>query len=211
MIGVGTSLFLYHYLWQTRLTLMTRILLILFLFITLGISIPVSAQVKWLSWEDAQAKNKVEPRKFIVDVYTNWCGWCKKMDVATFQKQDISSYINSNYYAVKFDAETKSDIHFKDKTFKFVRQGSSGYHQLAAEITFGKLSYPTIVFLDENLDVIQPIPGYQDPTSLDKIMKYFAENYYKTTPWKKYQEMCTQPTEKPAAKTATPTLPVRGN
>lgn len=177
--------------------MMIRTLSILTLLICSGIFLSAKAQINWLSWEEAQAKNKNEPRKFIVDVYTQWCGWCKKMDKATFQQADISSYINKNYYAVKFDAETKSDINFKDKVFKYVKQGSGGYHQLAAEITFGKLSYPTIVFLDEKLNVIQPIPGYKDPYSLDKIMKYFAEDYYKTTPWKKYEEMCPQQQAKP--------------
>ena len=176
---------------------------VLFLFAVLWTS-ESSAQIQWLTWEEAQAKNQKEPRKFIVDVYTQWCGWCKKMDKATFGQAEISSYINSNYYPVKFDAETKEDISFKGKVYKYVRQGTTGYHQLAAEIMFGKLSYPTIVFLDEQLNVIQPIPGYQDPGSLDKIMKYFAENYYKTTPWKKYEQMC-QP------QSTQPVLPIKGN
>ncbi len=152
------------------------------------------AQIKWLTWEEAQAKNKVEPRKIIVDVYTQWCGWCKKMDKATFDDPDISKYINKNYYAVKFDAQTKSDITFKDKVYKYVKQGESGFNELAIEITFGRMSFPTIVFLDEKLNLIQPLQGYKDPASMDKIMKYFAENYYKTTPWKKYESMCPSTT-----------------
>lgn len=168
---------------------MMRVLSIAFLLPLLSLISPVSGQVNWLTWEDALAKNQKEPRKFIVDVYTQWCGWCKKMDKATFDQPDISKYINNNYYPVKFDAETKTDINFNNRVFKYVRSGASGYHELASEITFGKLSYPTIVFLDEKLNVIQPIPGYKDPASLDKIMKYFAEDYYKTTPWKKYEEM----------------------
>lgn len=168
---------------------MMRVFSILSVFLLIGL-MPAKAQIKWLSWEEAQAKNQTEPRKFMVDVYTQWCGWCKKMDKATFQQPDISSYINQNYYPVKFDAETKTDITFNNRVYKFIRSGSSGYHELAKEITFGKLSYPTLVFLDEKLNVIQPIPGFKDPGSLDKIIKYFAEGYYKTTPWKKYEEMC---------------------
>lgn len=190
----------------TKMAPMIRVVFILLFFISFSLSL--SAQVQWLSWEEAQAKNQVEPRKFIVDVYTQWCGWCKKMDKATFQQADISSYINRNYYAIKFDAETKSDINFKNKVYKYVRQGTSGYHELAFEITFGKLSFPTIVFLDEKLNVIQPIPGYKDPGSLDRIMKYFAEDYYKTTPWKKYEQMCTPASP---SHTAPPVMPIKGN
>ena len=169
--------------------IMIRVLLILVFIPFLSLLTPVAGQVNWLTWEEAQARNKKEPRKFIVDVYTQWCGWCKKMDKETFDNPDISKYINKNFYPVKFDAETKTDINFSDKIYSFIKSGSSGYHQLASEITFGKLSYPTIVFIDERLNVVQPIPGFKDVMSLDKIMKYFAEDYYKTTPWKKYEEM----------------------
>jgi len=148
-----------------------------------------SAQVQWLTWEDAQVRNAREPRKFIVDVYTQWCGWCRKMDRSTFEDPEISGYINKHYYAIKFDAETKTDIQFKDKDFKYVRNGSTGYHELAAELTFGRMSFPTIVFLDEKLNVIQPIPGYKDPLQLDMIMRYFAEDYFKSMPWKKFTDL----------------------
>ena len=158
-------------------------------FVLLFAATPATAQIHWLTWEEAQAKNQQQPKKFMVDVYTQWCGWCKKMDKATFEEPKIADYINKNYYPVKFDAETKTDINFNNKVFKYVRSGVGGYNELASEITFGNLSYPTIVFIDENMNVIQPIMGYQDPDALNKIMKYFAENYYKTMPWKKYEEM----------------------
>lgn len=171
---------------------MIRFFSMLSLLLVMLFASPATAQIKWLTWEEAQAKNQKEPRKIIVDVYTQWCGWCKKMDKATFEEPNIAEYINKNYYAVKFDAEIKTDINFKNKVYKFVHAGNSGYHELAQEILFGRFSYPTIVFLDEQLNVIQPIQGYQEPSSLDKIMKYFAEDYYKTTPWKKYEEMYKQ-------------------
>ncbi|MEO7926738.1 MAG: DUF255 domain-containing protein [Saprospiraceae bacterium] len=171
---------------------MIRVFSILSFIVVLMSSRPATAQIKWLTWDEAQAKNQHEPKKIVVDVYTQWCGWCKKMDKATFEEPKISAYINKHYYPVKFDAETKEDITFKGKVYKFVHTGPSGYHELAQEILMGRFSYPTLVFLDEQMNVIQPIPGYQDPASLDKIMKYFAEDFYKTTPWKKYDEMYQQ-------------------
>ena len=172
---------------------MIRVLLIVLSSPLLSLLSPATGQINWMSWEEAQAKNSKEPRKFIVDVYTQWCGWCKKMDKETFANPEIAKYVNKYYYAVKFDAETKTPITINDKVYEYVKSGNSGYHQLAAEIMFGKMSYPTIVFLDEKLNVLQPIPGYKDTISLERIMKYFAEDYYKTTPWKKYLEMYDKP------------------
>lgn len=168
---------------------MIRVFLIVFLMPLLSLVTQATAQVNWLTWEEAQERNKNEPRKIFVDVYTQWCGWCKKMDKETFSNPEIIKYLNKHFYAIKFDAETKEEINFNDQPYEFIKSGNSGYHKLAAEITFGKLTYPTFVFLDEKFSILQPIPGYKDVPSLDKIMKYFAENYYKNTPWKKYEEM----------------------
>ena len=54
-------------------------------------------KINWLDFETAQEMNKKEPKKFIVDVYTSWCGWCKRMDASTFHHPVIVDYINENY------------------------------------------------------------------------------------------------------------------
>lgn len=145
--------------------------------------------INWLTWEEALERSKTEPRKIFVDIYTDWCGWCKKMDKNTFQQAYIAKYVNENFYAVKFNAEQETEIEFKDKVYKFVDQAPRGYHELAFAITQGQLSYPTIVFLDEQLEVIQSIPGYRSPEEFEMIMTYFGKNKYKDTPWTIYQKM----------------------
>lgn len=148
------------------------------------------AKINWISWEEAEALSTTSPRKVVVDVYTEWCGWCKKMDKSTFQDESVASYINEHYYAIKFDAEHKDEIELNDRVYKYVKSGRRGYHELAAKLTFGRLSYPTIVFLDEELDVIQPIAGYKDAEMFGMIMTYFGENHHKKTPWKQYSSNC---------------------
>ncbi len=151
----------------------------------------LSAQtaVKWLTWDEATALSKQEPRKIFVDVYTDWCGWCKKMDKVTFENPEVADYLNTHYYPIKFNAEQRSDIRFNNKTYQYVGSGMRGYHQLAKEITFGRLSYPTGVFIDENMKVIQPIPGYKEADEFELILKYFAGDFHKTMPWTKFYQM----------------------
>jgi thioredoxin-related protein len=145
-------------------------------------------EVQWLSFEEAVELNNTEPRKILIDLYTDWCGWCKKMDKDTYARAEIIDYLNDKFYAVKFNAEQKEDVFFNDHTFKFVPSGRRGYHELAAALTQNQLSYPTTVFMDEQLQIIQPIPGYLDARTFDTISKYIGEEKYKDTPWAEFQK-----------------------
>lgn len=152
-----------------------------------------SSNVKWMTWEQAiaqQQKDKKEgkAKKIFVDIYTDWCGWCKKMDKETFQQPAISKYLNAYFYPVKFNAEQKEDINFGGKTFKFVANGRRGYHELAASLLDGKMSYPTVIFLNEDVQLLQRIPGYLNVPTFDMILHYLAEEHFKTTPWATFQQ-----------------------
>jgi uncharacterized protein YyaL (SSP411 family) len=68
--------------------------------------------VKWLSFEKAIILNKENPKPILVDVYTDWCGYCEKMDLNTYANKTISDYINKNFYAVKLDGEEKKRHYF---------------------------------------------------------------------------------------------------
>ncbi|HRI01804.1 MAG TPA: thioredoxin family protein [Saprospiraceae bacterium] len=145
-------------------------------------------QINWLTWEQAQELMKITKKKMLVDLYTEWCTMCKKMDYSTFKDPEVIKYLNQNFYVVKFNAEDRDNIFFKDRIYKFIPKGSRGYHELAVEIANGQLFYPTIVFIDEDLNIVQPIPGYQDADSFEMITNYWGGNFYKNTPWSKYQE-----------------------
>ncbi len=144
--------------------------------------------VNWMTLEQAMERCKTEKRKIFVDMYTDWCGWCKHMDSTTFVNPIIARYLNEHYYPVKFNAEQEQDIVFKDKTYHFKKNGTRGYHELAAFWLNNRLSFPTVVFLDENQQLIQPVPGYQDATKLDAILNYFGSDSHKKTPWESYEK-----------------------
>ncbi|MDA8692646.1 DUF255 domain-containing protein [Saprospiraceae bacterium] len=153
----------------------------------LSVGMFAQEKINWLTWEEAQEIHSVTEKKFFIDIYTDWCKWCDKMEKSTLSEPSIVKYINENYYAVRFDAEDKNEIIFKDKVFKPIKSfGKRPTHELAIEIMSGNIGYPTIVFIDENLKVIQPIQGYQDVKTFKMIMTYFAGNYYKEIRWKPY-------------------------
>jgi thioredoxin-related protein len=164
--------------------------ILLVLFITAALNNPMYAQqkpdVKWYTIEEVQELVKTAPRKIYIDMYTDWCGWCKVMDQKTFTDEKIASQLNSSFYAVKFDAEGRDNVNFKNQTFKFIAQGTRGYHELAAALMQGKLSYPTSVFLDENLNLISPLPGYYPPEKLNPILEFIGDDHYKTTNYEQF-------------------------
>jgi thioredoxin-related protein len=151
----------------------------LLLFILILLPLQSKGQVQWLSLEKAIELNRDEPRKFVVDVYTDWCGWCKRMDATTFADEKIASYINENFYAVKFNAEMKDSLRLGDRTYHFVDNGRRGYHEVAAILTKGRLSYPTLVYLDEELRHIEVEPGYKTADALSQRLIYYNEEKYK--------------------------------
>jgi len=144
--------------------------------------------IKWYSIEEAVALNAKEPRKIFIDVYTDWCGWCKRMDASTFRDPVVVNYMNEHYYAVKLDAETKKEITLG--TQKFVNpnpEGTRSTHQLAATLLDGKMSYPSYVFLNEKNEKLTVVKGYMQTPSFEPIIKYFGTNAYLTQDYESYQ------------------------
>ena len=160
----------------------------LLLLLSLAAITNAQEKIEWMSMEEAYALTLTEstPKKIFIDVYTDWCGWCKRMDKATFQNPEVAAYMNAHYYNVKFDAEQKESIEMLGNTFEFVPQGSRGYHELAAALLNGKMSYPTVVFMNPKFEMLSPVPGYQEAPQFLKVATFFGDNIYKSVPWEEY-------------------------
>jgi len=142
------------------------------------------AKINWMTLEEAYAATQKEPRKILVDVYTGWCGWCKVMDQKTFTDEKVAEFVNQKYYAVKLDAEMKDTIRIGKQQYIW----ENGYNQAGVALLQGKMSFPTIVYLDEQFNMIQPVAGYQEAQQFHQIVTFFGDNHYRKGNWEKYQK-----------------------
>jgi thioredoxin-related protein len=139
------------------------------------------SEIKWVNFDEAVKLNTAHPKKILIDIYTPWCGWCKKMDESTYKDPDIVKYINKNFYAVRLDAETADTFHFKDHKFYNPKPHTRGYvNELASSLMDNKMAYPTMVYMDESFSRLTYLQSYATAADLKPILQYFAENKYKT-------------------------------
>ena len=144
--------------------------------------------INWVDWNTAVAANSETPKLIFVDLYTDWCGWCKRMDATTFKNPVIAEYMNEHFYAVKMDAEMKDTILFRDHTFTNPVNPNArrNTHQLASSLLDGKLSYPSFVILDQNFNRLQILPGYRQAKEFEPILNFFGQKAYLDTPYDKF-------------------------
>lgn len=158
---------------KDRLTSFSIFLLSLSLLLGLSLSSFTSAvdsnnepnKINWLTIEEAQALSEENPKKVIMDVYTDWCGWCKKMDKTTFADEKVVEYVNDNFYAVKLKADSNDKVTFKGQEF------SKGELARALRVT----GYPTIVFFDESFGRFQPVSGFRPADDFLKLLESFNQ------------------------------------
>ncbi len=144
-----------------------------------GLKWPAEDEIRWMSWEEASLANKQVKKKILVDVYTDWCSWCKVMDRETFSDTLIARYINEHFYAVKLNAEQKESITWNDQEFKWIPSGHNGVHELAYALCDGQMSYPAYVFLTENHERIRISKGFKDARAFLTELKFVAEEQYR--------------------------------
>lgn len=132
--------------------------------------------LEWLTFEQAMEKAKLENRKVLVDVYTDWCGWCKKMDKEVYADPGVVEVLSQYFVVAKLNAESSKDITYKG-TKLTERRFAAGA---------GVSGYPSTIFFESDSKPITLLPGFVPAPRFITILRYIGENHYRTISFEEY-------------------------
>ncbi|MBI5170322.1 MAG: DUF255 domain-containing protein [Candidatus Eisenbacteria bacterium] len=129
---------------------------------------PASAgKVDWRSWDDGLARAKSGNRFVVVDVYTDWCGWCRRMEADVYARRDVSEYLDSKFVTVKLNAESGELVHRGER--------SMSARTLASQ--FQVTGYPTTIFLRPDGERLANVPGYIPAEKFLLLLRYIGDGH----------------------------------
>ncbi len=124
-----------------------------------------ATDLKWMAWNEGYALAKKKKKIAMIDCYTEWCGWCKRMDKDTYSDESIQKKIYENFIPIKLNPELNQTYTLDGKQYNG--------QQLLALLSNNQISgYPTIIFIIPNgkANTIELSVGYSTAVQFHKVL-----------------------------------------
>jgi thioredoxin-related protein len=139
--------------------------LALFLALPLLAAGTASAEIRWRTFDAGLREAKATGRPMIVDVFTGWCGYCKKMDREVFPRDEVQAYLAKKFIPVRVDGEGAEAINYEGRAYT-----GATFSQ-----RFRISGYPTFIFLRADGAHLVNVPGYMPPEQFLTLLRYVGE------------------------------------
>ncbi|MFZ4620370.1 MAG: thioredoxin family protein [Bacteroidota bacterium] len=139
------------------------------LFFLLILTASISAkEPQWKKFDEGLKLSKLSGKKVLVDVYTDWCSWCKKMDANTYSDKTVSEYLEKNFVIIKLNAEGAGTISYDGKKISPAEFAQG----------MGVTGYPATLFMRSDGQPITLLPGYSEAGMFIHVLSFISENRY---------------------------------
>lgn len=136
------------------------------LFLALSL-VPIARAAEWKDWNAGLAAAASSGRPVVVDVYTNWCRWCREMDREVYGRADVSQYLAEKFVTVRLDAESAEPVTYRGRNLTGRTLASS----------FEVSGYPTTIFLTADGDHLANVPGYIEPGRFLLLLRFVGDGH----------------------------------
>ncbi|MFO7722642.1 MAG: thioredoxin family protein, partial [Bacteroidales bacterium] len=143
--------------------------------------------INWISLEEAQVRYKSVPKPMMLFFYTDWCKFCKEMDKTTFSNEQIGAYINQHFYCVRINAEGYDTLTWNDTIYINPGGKERSTHDLARALLGHRLTYPTIMFLNQQYQFRFVVPGMVDIVKFEPMLVYVLEQVFLTENYEPFE------------------------
>lgn len=144
---------------------------------------PAKSVVNWRSVTSAKSDWNAHKKPILVDIFTDWCHYCKLMDATTYSNDSVISYMNDHFHSVRINAENQAELWWMGKTYHYIPKFK--LNELAIYLTNGNIVYPTTVLIGINGEM-KPVGGSLTVNELECLLKYFGENQGGKISWEEY-------------------------
>jgi thioredoxin-related protein len=149
---------------------MKRIVTQLAFLLALTAAAPVPADeapIAWRSWDSGMEEARKRGLPILLDVYTDWCGWCKRMDRDVYSRPEVRDYVRRSFVPVKLNAEASRPAEYEGQAYTS--------RSLAAAL--GVTGFPTTVFFRANGEYVTRVPGYVPADRFLAVLRYIGEGH----------------------------------
>ena len=123
--------------------------------------------IAWRAWDRGIEESRATGRPVLVDVYTDWCGWCRRMKAEVYTRPEVRDYLEDHFVLIELNAESSDPARYEGKAYTS--------RSLAAR--FGVSGYPTTVFLRPGGDHLVSVPGYLESPRFLQVLRYIGDGY----------------------------------